>query len=80
MLRQDLPEMLNADSASAERISELVDLVGISGDGLVNYLEFLHAFQPVDRRVIWCSVSGAVYASGRRAGGCVGSFSKGDVA
>ena len=61
MLRQDLPEMLNADSASAERISELVDLVGISGDGLVNYLEFLHAFQPVDRRVIRRSF-GAVYA------------------
>jgi len=47
--QRDLPEMLNAESASDGRITELVDLVDISGDGLVNYLEFLHAFQPVDR-------------------------------
>lgn len=47
--KRDLPEMLTAESASDGRISELVDLVDISGDGLVNYLEFLHAFQPVDR-------------------------------
>ncbi|CAK9007400.1 unnamed protein product [Durusdinium trenchii] len=47
--KEDLPEMLKAESASDERIAELVDLVDISGDGLVNYLEFLHAFQPVDR-------------------------------
>ncbi|CAJ1407771.1 unnamed protein product [Effrenium voratum] len=47
--KEDLPEMLKAESASDERINELVDLVDISGDGMVNYLEFLHAFQPVDR-------------------------------
>lgn len=46
---RDLPEALAAETASDERIGELVDCVDISGDGLVNYLEFLHAFQPIDR-------------------------------
>merc|ERR1711957_55149 len=44
-----LPVELAAETASDERIDELVDYVDISGDGMVNYLEFLHAFQPVDR-------------------------------
>ncbi|CAE8648409.1 unnamed protein product, partial [Polarella glacialis] len=45
---QELPAALAAETASEARISELVDCVDISGDGMVNYLEFLHAFQPVD--------------------------------
>jgi len=47
--REELPEMIRTEHATDEKIAELVDLVDISGDGLVNYLEFLHAFQPVDR-------------------------------
>jgi len=46
---RDLPEPLAAGTASDEHVAELVDCVDISGDGHVNYLEFLHAFQPVDR-------------------------------
>merc|ERR1711976_314203 len=46
---RELPEQLSVETASDERISELVDCVDISGDGMVNYLEFIHAFQPVDR-------------------------------
>eukprot|EP00428_Durinskia_dybowskii_P033917 CAMPEP_0170273086 /NCGR_PEP_ID=MMETSP0116_2-20130129/36504_1 /TAXON_ID=400756 /ORGANISM="Durinskia baltica, Strain CSIRO CS-38" /LENGTH=511 /DNA_ID=CAMNT_0010524311 /DNA_START=37 /DNA_END=1571 /DNA_ORIENTATION=- len=45
-----LPPALVAQSASNDRINELVDAVDYSGDdGMVNYLEFIHAFQPVDR-------------------------------
>jgi len=46
---QELPPELAAETASDERIGELVDSIDYSGDGMVNYLEFLHAFQPVDR-------------------------------
>ncbi|CAK9113325.1 unnamed protein product [Durusdinium trenchii] len=40
-VKQLLAEYKEAESASDERIAELVDLVDISGDGLVNYLESL---------------------------------------
>ena len=33
------PQSVEAESASDDKIDELVDLVDISGDGLVNYLE-----------------------------------------
>jgi len=45
---RELPAVLAQASVSDERVNELVDCVDVSGDGMVNYMEFLHAFQPVD--------------------------------
>lgn len=47
--KDSLPEALVADPVSDLKVADLVQCVDISGDGLINYLEFLHAFQPVDR-------------------------------
>lgn len=46
---KELPAAIAAETATDERIGELMDSIDFSGDGMVNYLEFLHAFQPVDR-------------------------------
>merc|ERR1719277_298539 len=45
----ELPESITEETASDERIAELVACVDVNGDGAVNYVEFVHAFQPVDR-------------------------------
>lgn len=45
---KELPAALSVESATEKLINELADTVDISEDGVVNYLEFLHAFQPVD--------------------------------
>jgi len=47
--RAELPDAIARETACDERIRELMDCVDVGGDGSVNYLEFLHAFQPVDR-------------------------------
>jgi len=44
-----LPPSIKASTATSENIGNLVAYVDVSGDGIINYLEFLHAFQPVDR-------------------------------
>jgi protein phosphatase len=44
-----LPASIHEETATSERIDELIQHVDVSGDGIVNYLEFMHAFQPVDR-------------------------------
>lgn len=45
----ELPSQISEETATSDKINELVDYVDVSGDGVINYLEFLHAFQPVDR-------------------------------
>jgi len=44
-----LPEALTSQAVTDDKLAELVESVDLSGDGLINYMEFLHAFQPVDR-------------------------------
>merc|ERR1712187_931438 len=44
-----LPAAIAEETATREKMNDLLDYVDVSGDGIVNYLEFLHAFQPVDR-------------------------------
>jgi len=46
---RELPPQISEETATAARINELMDFIDVSGDGVINYLEFLHAFQPVDR-------------------------------
>lgn len=47
--KEELPPALVGKPPDDAQIDELVSCVDVAGDGVVNYLEFLHAFQPVDR-------------------------------